>query len=225
MTQLISAALPADVIYCTGTVNGVSYVWTNTSDNTWETTVERAEDDTYVVELTMVNGMGSTTTRNFTLYYGLLNLITDRTEEDRLYWKKLRDKGWAAMTDEERETWHSPMKGSYNYTDMNRVESAVQYIARKMSDMGYRVAPVVKTVWSVSDKPTRADMDRYFANVAKLRSMITVYTTTPKPTTTNKKFDYRAANDLEKILADLNELLMNIGLSWFYSGEIFAGEV
>ena len=225
MTQILSVALPADVIYVTGTVNGVSYIWTNTVDNTWEAQVDRAEDEVYMVELTLVTSARGTSIRSFTLYYGLLNLITDRTAEDQAYWKKLRDKGWAAMTESEREAWRSPMKGSYNYTDMNRVESAVQYIASRMNELGYRVAPAVKLTWSVSDKPTRADMDRYFGNVAKLRSMIGVYTTTPLPPTTAKKFGYQGANDLEKILVDIDELLTKLSLSWFYSGEIFAGEV
>ncbi len=223
--QVLSVALPAEVIYCTGTVNGVEAVWTNVSDNTWESTVERAADETYMVELLMVNALGSTTTQTFSLFYGLVNLITDRTEEDFVRWKQLRDKGWAAMTESEREEWRSPMKGSYNHVDMNRVESAVQHIAHRMSELGYLVNPDVKTTWSLSDNPTRADMDRYFGNVAKLRSMITVYATTPAPITTNVKFDYRAANDLEKTLIDVDDLITKISRSWFYSGEIFAGEV
>lgn len=225
MTQTLSVSLPSKVIYCSGTVNGVDYVWTNVADNVWETQVARAENETYDVELTLVDDAGVTSTRKFTLYYGLLNLITDRTEADKAYWVKLRDKGWAAMTEAEKSAWRSPLKGGYNYTDMNRVESAVQYLSRRMRELGYLVSPTTKTTWSMSDIPTRADMDRYFGNVARLRSLLTVYKTTPLPTTTNKRFTYQDANDLEKILIDIDELLTKLSLSWFYSGEIFVGEV
>ena len=80
MTQTISAALPASTVYVSGTVNDVSVVWTNTGGEIWETMADRAADDIYHVELSIVSSTGASTTASFTLYYGLLNLITDRTQ-------------------------------------------------------------------------------------------------------------------------------------------------
>lgn len=225
MTQTISVTLPNDVIYCSGTVNGTEYTWTNIADNTWETTVERVENGIYEVRLTLITASNATFGKNFTLYYGLQNLITDRTENDVGRWKTLHNKGWQNLTEEEKEEWSTSLKGSYNYTDMNRVESAVVYVANRLTELGYPVSVNAKTTWAVTDKPTKVDMDRYYGNVAKLRSIIAVYATTPLSPTTAKKLNYATANDLERILVDIDNLLSKLSQSWYYSGEIYAGEV
>lgn len=223
--QLISVALPSSAAYVTGTVNGVSYVWTNVEANTWETTAPREENETYLVVLEIVDTNGFAYTREITLYYGILNLITDRTSEDVERWQRLRDKGWAAMSEEERAEWISPMKGSYNASDMNRVECAVSYVAGRLRASGYYIDPVVKTTWSIYEIPTRNDLNRYYNNVAELREVIRVYETTPEAPTTAQKLDYKGANALEQILKDVDELLTKMVAAAFYSGEIYAMEV
>ncbi len=224
-TQNVSVLLPSDVTYVSGTVNGVEYTWTNIEGNRWEAVVERTESEIYVVVLTIINTLGTTTVENFTLYYGTLSLITDRTAQDVERWRYLHTKGWDAMSEAEREEWQTSLKGAYNYTDMNRVESAVQFIADRFSDLGYYVAPEVKMVWSVSDHPTKVDMERYFANIALLRSILTVLPTTPKAPTTEKKLDYQVANDIEQILTDVDRLISSVKQGWYYAGDVFTGEI
>ena len=41
-TQKLTTTLPADTLYVSGTVNGVSTTWTNTAGQTWETVAERS---------------------------------------------------------------------------------------------------------------------------------------------------------------------------------------
>lgn len=66
-------------------------------------------------------------------------LITDRTQADVTHWKKLHDKGWAGMTDEEKAEWSTAaMKGAYNYTDLNRVTEAMDYLENILSRYGYK---------------------------------------------------------------------------------------
>lgn len=83
----------------------------------------------------------------------MTNLIYDRTSEDvaevRRLWMKfdpeLGDHG--GLTDEEWAEWNSAgMKGAYNYTDLNRVESAVKTLAAALTSAGYpvEVTPVLK---------------------------------------------------------------------------------
>lgn len=36
---------------------------------------------------------------------------------------------------------------------------------------------------------------------------------------------YTVANNIEKILVDINQLLINMAADWFYSGEVYSGEV
>jgi hypothetical protein len=117
------------------------------------------------------------------------------------------------------------MKGAYNYEDMNRVESAVVFVANRLTEAGYPVAPDVNPSWSVSDQPTKEDMDRYFGNIALLRAQLPLYKTTPKAPSTSKRLDYLAANDIETILADLDRQLSAISQSWYFAGDVFSGEI
>ena len=59
--------------------------------------------------------------------------VTDRTSADVERWRALRNKGWANMTDDERQEWMGVIvptpaasKGMYTYRDLNRVETAVE---------------------------------------------------------------------------------------------------
>ena len=92
-TQKLSVALPQAALYVSGTVNGVAVTWTLQENNVWEALADRAADDTYNVKLTIISASGQSTNAVFTLYYGLLQLITDRTPEDVYYSQKLKEIG------------------------------------------------------------------------------------------------------------------------------------
>ena len=84
-------------------------------------------------------------------------LITDRTQADVTHWQELHDKGWAGMTDEEKAEWNTAaMKGAYNYTDLNRVTEAMDYLNNLFAGYGYNtgykkipVHPVYSVILSV----------------------------------------------------------------------------
>lgn len=154
------------------------------------------------------------------------HLITDRTKADVDRWAELKAKGLANMTEAEKAEWMGFLKGSYNFTDMNRVEEAVVALSERMHEMGYpHDALTTKTDWNYWSVPTRTDMIRYFGNVATIRAAIPVYGTTPATPTVNSRFNYSRANDLEKILVDVDEILTNIPKAMHYAGEVFSGEV
>ena len=153
------------------------------------------------------------------------NLITDRTQADVDRYIELRSMNWHTMTDEEKAEWGTHLKGAYNYTDMNRVESAVEYVANRLTEAGYSIAPVVKKNWLVTDKPTLEDLKRYMRNIADIRSAIITYATTPKAPTTEKRLSYKEANDIERILTDVDELITKMSKAEYYFGDLFLGEV
>ena len=131
-------------------------------------------------------------------------LITDRTQEDV----------------DERTT-----KGHYNASDLNRVAQAMNYIANIFNQRGYHVSIFAKTDWTITDIPTQSQMQQYIANINTLRSAISVFPSTPIAPSDMAGFSWQEANDIESILRDLNDLLTNMALSWYYSGDLFAGEV
>ena len=202
-TQVLSVTLPSEIIYVTGTVNGTAYTWT-LIEGAWTATVDRAADDTYHVALTAVNAAGTSSNFELTLYYGLLTLITDRT----------------AMDVAQKTT-----KGFYNATDLNRVGAAVEYVAGRFQALGYDCQVSVKKDWSESDTPTSSQMETYRQNIVTLRRQIAVMQSTPETPETIRQLDYIRANNVEQILMDLDFLISNITKSWYFSGELYAGEV
>lgn len=223
--QTVAVTLQNDVIYVSGTVNGIDYTWTNVDGNRWEAVVARTESEIYVVSLTLINDLGTTTNASFTLYYGVLNLITNRTERDVERWRVLHTKGYAALTKAEKAEWDAGMKGAYNAEDMNRVESAVGFITNRLGELGIYVAPEIHPEWGMGDQPTIDDMIRYCDNIALLRGTLPLYSTTPKAPTIEDPLDYLAANAIEQILSDLDRQISAIQQSWYYAGDIFTGEI
>lgn len=161
------------------------------------------------------------------------NLITDRTAQDVERWRTLRNKGWDRMSEPERQEWFGEIvptpaasKGMYTHVDLNRVESAVQFLASKYAERGYDVSDIVtKTDWYFSDRFTIVDAERYLGNISKLRDLSAVYPDTPQAPKVTDVFNFEVANNIEKILRDVESLLNNISSSQFYSGDLFAGEV
>lgn len=202
-TQTLSVTLPSEIILVTGAVNGVDKTWTRV-DNDWQTVADRSEDDVYVLALTATNALGVSAEFNLTLYYGILSLITDRTQAD---------------------VTGKTAKGYYNASDLNRVGSAVEYIAKRLDSLGYAVSVKPKTDWLETDLPTATELETYRQNVVTLRRAIRVMATTPQPPGSMRYLTYAGANALEQILVDVDALLTLLQQSWVYSGEVYAGEI
>lgn len=225
MTRTLSVALPSSTLYVSGTVNGVSTTWTLRENNIWETVADRAEDDTYLVDLTAISSSGQSTHAVFTLYYGLLQLITDRTQADVDYVRQLSAIGWANMSASQRADWQSNLKGAYNASDLNRVGSAVNYVANRLGEQGYSVEVSPKTTWQESDIPTEVDMEAYLSDVQTIRSVLPVPSSTPPIPEDMAGLTYIEANNIEQILLDVDALVTEMINAYFYSDEISCGEV
>lgn len=225
MSQTVEVTLPGSALYVSGMVNQEPVTWTNTEGNTWQAEANRAEDDVYVVELSVTDQYGAVSSLTTVLFYSGLHLITDRTAADVARWKELRDKGYDAMTTAERSQWLGQMKGAYNYTDMNRVEGAVAYLAQKLTALGYPLFPTVKLNWTREDIPTRADMIRYFGNVSTLRNALPVPSAIQTAPSADDRMDYSKANALEQVILDIDHLVDMIPSSLHYAGDIYLGEV
>lgn len=116
-------------------------------------------------------------------------------------------------------------KGTYNAADMRRVASAVNYVALRLLNYGVSVNLSSKTDWSDSDTPTASQLEDYLGIIADLRAALIPMITTPSVPPSMEGFTYKEANDLEQILKDTNTLVVNMLISWFYSNDLFAGEV
>lgn len=229
MTKGIAVTMPNNTVYVNGTVNGVEYVFTLTGSSAegtvWTADVARAVPDVYVCKITATASTGTTATVEVTLYYGLQGMITDRTQEDVDYVMKLASKGIAGMTADELIAWNEGLKGAYNATDLNRVESAVQYIIDRFAIAGVFPKLHVKTTWSRDNYPNQSEMERYLDNIRVLRSVLPMASDVPEVPFDMHLLTYQEANDIEKILLVIDDVITKISKIWFYSNEIYAGEV
>ena len=116
-------------------------------------------------------------------------------------------------------------KGTYNASDLNRVGAAVAYVAGRLLECGTSVDVSPKQDWSESDTPTASQLERYSSDVAALRDALAAMSTTPQAPTTMENLTWGKANDLEKILQDTDVLIPNLKAAWFFSGDLFSGEV
>ena len=79
--------------------------------------------------------------------------------------------------------------------------------------------------WYIQDIPTESLMAAYLANVTALRGALTVWADTPSVPADMVGLTYQEANDIERIILAIDALITNMMDAWFYSNEVFCGEV
>ena len=152
-----------------------------------------------------------------------MNLITDRTSGDLNSLFSLRQKIMErTATPEEWSEWLLSPQGAYNATDLNRLGEAVQYLADLLHSYGYSVTVSPKTDWLITDIPRIADMTAYLSDIQAIKD--TFYGTTPLPDDMDD-LSIEAANNIERLLAEVEQYINQMTAAWFYSNEIYAGEV
>lgn len=155
-----------------------------------------------------------------------LSLITDRTQADYNLWLTLSKIPWSNMTDEQKAIWSVPMKGAYNYTDLNRVGGALQALQSVFESYGYSVPVNVRTDWAEGEWPTTAEMNAYVQSVKNIRSAVTVLSATPTAPDSMDDGTVVIWNNIEQILLDVEALISrmesNVDTAWA-SGIAYTG--
>lgn len=115
--------------------------------------------------------------------------------------------------------------GHYDITDLNRVGEAMYYIADRLRSCGWGIEVSPRTDWVWTDRATPAAAKRYLNNLRKIRKALVLFATTPEVPTGARPFDAQEANDIEKILVDVEDMVERTMASWYYCGDLYAGEV
>lgn len=150
-------------------------------------------------------------------------LITDRTAADAERARQLNRKGWDAMTGAERSFYLSAgNKGAYKALDMNRVERAMQYLAGRLDAVGVQVR-LTPREWSDGDIPTPEQLEAYRLSVAALRAALAQVPSTPAVPENIPGMGLQGANDLERILFDLDALITNMAAARRHCGVTICG--
>ena len=132
-----------------------------------------------------------------------LHLVTDRTPDD---------------------VATQNVKGTYRAEDLNRVGVAMKYVADRLAEQGCAPSISPKTDWSESDWLAPGASEVYLTDLAELRRQFAVMQTTPNVPDDMERLTYQEANNIEKILEDIDTLLTNASLAWYFSGELSSGE-
>ena len=148
-----------------------------------------------------------------------MNLVYDRTAQD------------VETARAQRGTTLTPLKGCYNITDLNRVESAVKTLAAALTSAGYpvEIAPVLKgskaedREWQEGDVLYRPQWTTYLENVQRLRDAYYTLAETGELPAPEDKLEYTGANTIEKVLADIDLLLDGMKSIYRRAGTFSAG--
>ena len=131
------------------------------------------------------------------------------------------DEFLANRGDGDTDTW----KGAYNYTDLNRVGQWVAYLTERLASAGIHISTVGKSDWTEADYNNAAALDYYLKDISLVRGAIAVMSSTPPVPTDLQGLTWWEANDIEKILEDVDYLITNMMQAWYYSGDLYSGEV
>ena len=100
--------------------------------------------------------------------------------------------------------------GFYNASDLNRVAEAVEYVNNRLTAAGFNITVTAKRSWSAGDIPTVAQMTAYLADITKMRGAIAMLSTTPSVPSGMDDLTAEEANDIERILRDVDELITSM---------------
>lgn len=154
-------------------------------------------------------------------------LVTDRTQADVAYAQALAKKiSSGTATEAELAEWNAAaLKGSYNASDLNRVGAAMQCVADRLTAFGYAADIAPKADWLETDAPRQSDMEAYLFQLIVLRNAFAVMQSTPSVPPDMENLTVAEANNIEKILEDIDFMLTQSSKAWYCSGEVFSGEV
>ena len=154
----------------------------------------------------------------------MADLIFDRTPADIAEAGRIIGKlqNGNVLTESERVTYFSGLRGRYSYTDLNRVETKAAEVAALLTEKGYPTTIAVKTDWAPGDKMRRADVTRYLGNIAAIRRVLPEAMAPPAVPLT-RWLDYAAANDIERTLWVVESAIDSIAAYLRRSGTFTAG--
>lgn len=116
---------------------------------------------------------------------------------------------------------------TYDWKDMNRVAEAMEYVAERLRSCGWNVT-VNPRRFTREDFPTESVMEHYIKQLRKLHQTLILFITTPAVPGVSRDRPYmtvQEANDIEKILLDIEDMVRRTEAAYYYSGDVFAGEV
>lgn len=112
-------------------------------------------------------------------------------------------------------------KAYYNYNDLNRIESWCEYLTEILNSYSYPVSIITKTDWTMYDFPKASEMERIRLNIKALKTVYTSFSEVPDNV---EKMTIEKANDIERVLHDIDYLLRHMENNFIYCGVASCGQ-
>lgn len=116
-------------------------------------------------------------------------------------------------------------KDHYEIEDLNRVGEAMQYVAARLRSCGWDVDVSPRTDWKWTDRVTLAEAQRYLRNLHKIKDALVLFANTPPLPGDERPFDAEEANNIEKILLDVEAMVQLTIDGYLFSDDLYSGEV
>ena len=116
-------------------------------------------------------------------------------------------------------------KGTYNAADLNRVSEAVAYLRPIFTEFGYAVDDIELRTWAENELPRASEMAAYLASVKDLDGHFAYANNLVRLPVSMARLTHEGANNIEKFLAEIHAAFERMAQAWYYSGEIYSGEV
>lgn len=116
-------------------------------------------------------------------------------------------------------------KGNYNASDLNRIESWCKYLSEVLNDNGYYTNIETYTDWEIGlgKENMTSHINRIKTNLETLKEKFYTLKSTPTTDTSKTSINYIDANDMEKILFDIDYLIVKLQENFKYSNTFYSG--
>lgn len=115
--------------------------------------------------------------------------------------------------------------GHYNYTDLNRVGEACNYIRDLFASYGYAVPDALRVDWAENELPTFSEMSQYIRTIRALSALVVYMPKVPELPYSMDKFGLTSANNIEEALYHLGRIAELIPATWYECGQAESGGV
>lgn len=151
-------------------------------------------------------------------------LITDRTKTDADYAERLYGSLWGNLTEQEKADFEAGLKGAYKHTDLNRVGTALITIRDRLRTHCIDVPAEVREDYVADEVLDKAVMDDYIESANAVYA--SVPHSAPRPPGGINDLDYEGANNIEKVIIAVDDVLESREVGWIYADqELFAGDM
>ena len=148
-------------------------------------------------------------------------LITNRSNAELQAAQSIRHIKYADMTAEQKQVYNSGL-GAYRYTDVNRVGAACAEIYAIVTGYGYTVPnyTALRQNWTDSERFMPSDAQQYLATINAIKQAFNASQSIPA---SMQHISYEDANNIEKLLQEVDALFKRISSVFIRSGVYYGG--